>query len=289
MEGNAEFSYKHDVAEDLTFQLVDTSKTQARSKHATKRTWAPNATNTRYPTSQGQTGGGRGPTGRGSGGRESSGRFGGRDGGRFGGRDGGRFGGRGGRGIRRVDRMPSVDVGPEWQVIEEFDLPKLNKLAANPPKIQDLCWAGFLDEYDDSYDKISTRTSRPLRRFENKRFYSVTTTDDPVLDKYVLEGEGNVFATDAVLAQLMAAPRSVYSWDIVIEKVNGMLFLGKRDNSTFDLVTVSETSAEPPVASDEVDEINHPHQLSMEASMINQNFSQQVLKDINDEGEIRKR
>ena len=207
---------------------------------------------------------------------------------------GGRYGSgplRGGRGgLRRVDRMSSVDVGGDWEVIEEFDLSKLNKLVANPPKTQDLCWCGFVDEYDDSYDKVNTRTSKVLRRFENKRFYSVTTTEDPVLDRYVLEGEGNVFATDAVLAQLMAAPRSLYSWDIVIEKVNGMLFLGKRDNSTFDLLTVSETAVEPPVASEDVDEINHPHKLSIEASMINQNFSQQVLRDYRDDPEtIRKR
>jgi hypothetical protein len=30
---NAEFSYKHDAAEDSTFRLVDTSKTQSRNKY----------------------------------------------------------------------------------------------------------------------------------------------------------------------------------------------------------------------------------------------------------------
>lgn len=30
--GNVDFSYKHDAVEDSTFQLVDTSKTQAKSK-----------------------------------------------------------------------------------------------------------------------------------------------------------------------------------------------------------------------------------------------------------------
>ena len=99
--------------------------------------------------------------------------------------------------------------------------------------MSDLCWCGFVDEFDDSYDKVSIRTSKILKRFENKRFYSVTTTEDPILDKYVLENEGNVFATDAVLAVLMASPRSVYSWDIVIEKANGMLFLGTRSDRRF--------------------------------------------------------
>ena len=31
---NTDFSYRHDANEDSTFQLVDTSKTQSRSKHS---------------------------------------------------------------------------------------------------------------------------------------------------------------------------------------------------------------------------------------------------------------
>lgn len=243
--------------------------------HSGKKTWTPqNPRATNQPpqfmsNKPGQKGGPNNfnfNSGRGGGRGDTGGRF---------GNSGGRFGGRG-RGMRRVDRMPSVDVQLDWVVIEEFDLSKLTKLVVNPPKTTDLCFCGFVDEYDDSYDKLTTRTARPLKRFENKRFYSVTTTQDPIIDKYVLENEGNVFATDAVLAQLMAASRSVYSWDIVIEKVNGMLFLGKRDNSTFDLLTVSETSHEPPVVSEEAEDYNYPQALSIEASMINQNFSQQV-------------
>jgi translation initiation factor 3 subunit D len=57
---------------------------------------------------------------------------------------------------------------------------------------------------------------------------------------------GNVYATDAILALLMASPRSVYSWDITIEKTNGIIFLDKRENSLFDFLTVSETAREPP-------------------------------------------
>jgi Eukaryotic translation initiation factor 3 subunit 7 (eIF-3) len=42
---------------------------------------------------------------------------------------------------------------------------------------------------------------------------------------------------------------------------------------------VSETAREPPQATEDIDEINHPEKLSIEATMINQNFSQQVLKE----------
>ena len=46
-----------------------------------------------------------------------------------------------------------------------------------------------------------------------------------------------MFATDKILSTLMCAPRSVYSWDVVVHKVGGKLFLDQRDAS-FDLLTV---------------------------------------------------
>ncbi len=57
--------------------------------------------------------------------------------------------------------------------------------------------------------------------------------------RLLLESEdvGTVFATDAILSTLMCAPRSVYSWDIVAQRVGNKLFFDKRDSS-FDLLTV---------------------------------------------------
>ena len=45
--------------------------------------------------------------------------------------------------------------------------------------------------------------------------------------------------------------------------------------SEFDLLTVSETAQEPP--QDEGNSINSPHNLALEATFINVNFSQQVI------------
>lgn len=42
-----------------------------------------------------------------------------------------------------------------------------------------------------------------------------------------------MFATDAILATLMSCTRSVYSWDIVVQRVGSKLFFDKRDNSDF--------------------------------------------------------
>jgi len=62
----------------------------------------------------------------------------------------------------RVDRQASVKVGSEWTVKEEFDLAQLSKLKANTPVVEDLMWCGFLDTYNDAYDKVSAVP--PLQR-----------------------------------------------------------------------------------------------------------------------------
>lgn len=101
----------------------------------------------------------------------------------------------------------------------------------------------------------------------------------------------------------MCCTRSYYSWDIVIEKVDGKLFFDKRDNTEFgelttillnlvfyyclywsnlmlilDLLTVNETAIEPP--QEDSSGLNSPKNLSLEATFINHNFSQQVLKSV---------
>mmetsp|Transcript_21070 Transcript_21070/g.21767 ORF Transcript_21070/g.21767 Transcript_21070/m.21767 type:complete len:580 (+) Transcript_21070:69-1808(+) len=275
--GNTEFIYRHDAAEDSTFKLVDTSKTQGR-KYA-KRNWT-------APTRGGSSN--RYQPGRGIGARTvnrneistlQSGRGNAKSSSLSSTRGGssGRTSQR--RNERKSDRLPSLVVKGDWEVIEEIELAQLPKLQTKLPDVEDLLWCGHVDQCDDAYDKISPKAPRPLRRMQNKQFHYVTTTEDPVIEKFILENVGNVFATDAIISHLMAASRSVYSWDIVIVKGNNMLFLDKRDNSQFDFLTVSETANEPPQANDDIDEINHPEKLSLEATVINQNFSQQILKE----------
>jgi len=95
-----------------------------------------------------------------------------------------------------------------------------------------------------------------------------------------IDGTGNVFATDAILAHLMTCPRSVNPWDIVVQKLpSGALFFDKRESSQFDYLTVNETANVPPAKlEDDPDGINTVERLSLEATTINQNFSQQILK-----------
>lgn len=226
---NLEFQYRVDSEEAKEFQLVDSSnprgggaqggaggpkrfvpQARRRAQNAARlrqlnarRDTASNAVgryNQPQRTRAGAGRGGRGGRGLGAGGRGGGGFF----------RD-------------RIDRQASVSVRPDWRRVEDIDLGKLSKgtsqfsgLVDNtPPKsVEDLVFAGFLDQYNDQYDKVSIRTPAPLKRVETKEFYPVTTTDDPVIEKLAIEGKGTVFATDAILAHLMTCPRSVYPWDI---------------------------------------------------------------------------
>jgi len=42
---------------------------------------------------------------------------------------------------------------------------------------------------------------------------------------------GNVFGTDIIIATLMAATRSAYSWDIIINKVGNTIIFDKRGSA----------------------------------------------------------
>mmetsp|Transcript_86821 Transcript_86821/g.130199 ORF Transcript_86821/g.130199 Transcript_86821/m.130199 type:complete len:547 (-) Transcript_86821:120-1760(-) len=273
-----------DEAEE-DFQLVDTSKTATTKRFVTPaaRRRQHTARLRQVNARRQQTGGSsalsketvtrKGPGGRGG----PAGRGGGR---------GGRGGGRGGRGGRhynnnnRVDRSPSVAVQPDWVKVEELDLAKVTKhlvTSTTVPDPEDILWCGFLDQYNEKYDKITSRQPMPLKRMEHKEFYPVTTTDDPVLEKLAIDGVGQVFVTDTILAHLMTCTRSVYPWDLVIQKLaGGIVFIDKRDNSQLDYLTVYETSYNTPSPNE--DGINNPERLGLEATMIHQNFSQQILK-----------
>merc|ERR1719334_1754968 len=174
-------------------------------------------------------------------------------------------------------RDASVMVKADWIVVEEMDFPRLGKLSL--PTVAepiDLIQCGALEYYDKIFDRVNVKNERPLQRID-RIFHTVTTTDDPVIRRLVkTEPKANVFVTDAILATLMCAGRSAYSWDIVVQKIGGKVFLDKRDNTEFDLLTVSETSAEPP--QEEGSNLNSPRNLALEATFVNHNFSQQVLK-----------
>jgi translation initiation factor 3 subunit D len=173
---------------------------------------------------------------------------------------------------KQKSREPSVDVRPEWQVVEQIDFQALSKLSAEAPEAEDLETCGALEYYNRAYDRLSSKTERALERLD-RTIFKVSTTDDPIIRDLTMSGAGTIFATDAILSALMACPRSIYSWDLVVQRVGSKTFLDKRDNSQFDYLSVNETSNDPPTD----ESTNSPAALSQEATFINQNYSQQVL------------
>eukprot|EP00884_Botryococcus_braunii_P013268 jgi/Botrbrau1/21942/Bobra.0249s0065.1 len=177
---------------------------------------------------------------------------------------------------RAVVYSSSVDIRPEWAVVEQIPFTSLSKLnyTVGPPT--ELMFAGFLEYYDKVYDRVTPKSEARLKRTK-RVFRNVTTSDDPVIRQLASEDSAKVFCTDILLTTLMCAPRSVYSWDIVVTRIGDKLFLDKRDGSSLDLMTVCETAPEPPP--EDKDNINGIQHLCIEATAINQNFSQQVLAE----------
>lgn len=162
-----------------------------------------------------------------------------------------------------------------WTLLEELDFPRLSKLVLPTVKEPtDVVQCGEIEYYDRSYDRVSTRNSRPLVRV-NRVTHTVSTSDDPVIRRLATEHTARVYCTDTVAACLMCCTRSVYPWDIVVTRVEDMLFFDVREKSEFELLTVCETSADPP--NEDAGLINSARLLSLEATYINTNLIQQML------------
>ncbi|KAJ6186617.1 hypothetical protein N7519_007918 [Penicillium mononematosum] len=174
-----------------------------------------------------------------------------------------RGGGRGGRGGRRFGwrdydkpqriREASVNIRPDWKMLEEVDFTRL------PPV------------------KNAERRMQALDRAA----YNVTTSQDPVINELSEKNAATVFATSDILSMLMCATRSVYSWDIVIVHQGDKIYFDKRDGASFDMVSVNENAIDAPLEAAEAagkqEQINTPNALAMEATIINHNFALQTL------------
>lgn len=175
---------------------------------------------------------------------------------------------------RQTVYTSSVDIKPEWAVIEQIPFASLVKLSCSVGEAEDVVKCGELEFYDKAYDRIAVKAETPLDKTK-RAFRNVTTSDDPVIRRLAAEDKARVFATDSILTTLMCVKSSVYSWDILITRAGDKLFFDKRDNSNLNLLTVNETAPDP--VTEDRDNINGVQQLSLEATAINQNFSQQVL------------
>ncbi|KAJ5641239.1 Eukaryotic translation initiation factor 3 subunit [Penicillium lividum] len=276
------------AAEDeSSFSVVDNTRT------STKRTFGRGG-GTVFRGRGGQRGGMAGPRGGARGGFQRAG--GGRGQGDRSYDSRGNRGGRGGRrfGWRDYDkpqrtREPSVNVRPEWQMLEEVDFNRLSKLNLEAPEGEDLDSYGFLHYYDRSYDRPPVKNAERRLQALERAAYNVTTSQDPVIHELAEKDQATVFVTSDILSMLMCATRSVYSWDIVISHQGNKIFFDKRPGASMDLVSVNENAQDAPLeiseASGKQEQINTPGALAMEATFINHNFALQTVTE-SDEAKI---
>ena len=164
---------------------------------------------------------------------------------------------------------------------EEIDFNRLAKLNLDTGVGEDIDSYGFLYYYDRTYDKPPVRNTERKLNVVDRLAYNVTTSSDPVIQELAEKDEATIFATDNILSMLMCAPRSVYSWDIVITRQGNRIFLDKRDGSQIDMVSVNENAADAPLDASEGNKetINFPGNLADEASTINHLFAWQTVME----------
>jgi translation initiation factor 3 subunit D len=195
---------------------------------------------------------------------------------------------RGGMGRRRdfgdrdMMKEASVKVKPNWEMIEQLDFPQLNKMTIGAiPQAQDILSCGELHKFDESFDKITLKSTKPLKMTPDTSFVFAGTLEDPVIEKLIEEKKGTVFTTDEILSYLMTASRSVKTWDLIFTRVGDVLFIDKRDDAQMEILTVSETFTDRISDKDETRlkmPYNAPDKIGLEATAINQSFLLQVIK-----------
>lgn len=171
-------------------------------------------------------------------------------------------------------RDSSVKVEESWKIISDIELTKLTKLNFEVKSSEELDSYGALNLYNK---KIERNAGAPLKVID-RAFYNPSASDDPVIQEYNSKKTAQVYTTDSVITQLMCASRSVYSWDIVATKKDGVIFFDKREGSSIDSITVDENSQDAPSDSHDAN-INNAQNLSLEATFINQNFLANAVSD----------
>ncbi|KAJ3854936.1 eukaryotic translation initiation factor 3 subunit D [Lentinula lateritia] len=264
------FAYFH-VEDESSFSLVDNKN-------------APPRRGGTFIRGRGTTRGGVGNyNARGGAQRGGRGGFGGRGGNAQRGRRGWRDWDKGGRA-----RESSVVISPQWSMLEEIEFHRLAKLRLEVDEPENIDSYGRLFAYDKTFDRITTKTEKPLQQLDRIK-YNTTTSDDPVIQQLVNKNTATIYTTDVILSVLMCAPRSVYPWDIVIVREGNSLYFDKRDGGPFDTVTVNENAADPPQDPSppnpnnpnekvlDTPSINSATSLSLEATYVNQNFAFQSV------------
>jgi translation initiation factor 3 subunit D len=160
-----------------------------------------------------------------------------------------------------------------------LDFSSFQGIRSSVPTSETLAQHGVLERFNSTYTRLTARQEKPLERqwAVERKFYQVTTSDDPVIATLLADKAGTVFTTDAILSTLMTALKSHFSWDVIVRKRGGLLIFDKREDSGLDLLTVNENSHDPPGDEAEI-AANTQDALTKEATLLTLNLSQQVLE-----------
>lgn len=180
------------------------------------------------------------------------------------------------------NRDASVKITEDWKLIQSNTFSELQKLSFQVGPGSDVAKYGYVYPYNRNLDKPSLSQKLQL---PERSIYNTTTSDDPVIQQLSSENAASVFITDSIISLIMCATKSVYPWDVIINKRDGKIFFDKRDDGPLDYITVDENSFDPPSDTDKTN-INSATRLGIEATYINQNFAANAVVE-NDSQKIK--
>lgn len=148
-------------------------------------------------------------------------------------------------------RDNSIDVKPEWELIQEFTKQTFDRIGTcKPVFIGTERECGELYAYDATWDKCSSKRPKHLNTFSGKTFEE-SIFDDPVMVELIEQDKADVFTTDVIASILMSATKANYSWDVEIKRFGEKIFIDKRaidedeeikPENILDFDTVNETA-----------------------------------------------
>jgi len=184
---------------------------------------------------------------------------------------------------------PSVVIRPEWSCVTTFDLPFSDKLFyAFQSELKETLGNGFdgievgervgsVPVYDLGLENVRPRKPKTLNPYRGLQPLP-HALEDEIMKDLAAKNVGQVFATDSVIAQLMVASKSIYSWDVIFHRKGDQLWIYPRDKVSFETLSVSETAQEPPDQDVSAFGINSSGELDKEATSINSSFIQGCIK-----------
>jgi hypothetical protein len=99
----------------------------------------------------------------------------------------------------RALREASVQISEEWKHIQDLDMIQLGNYVADVDDGEDLEFAGSLQSFNPVFNRVTPRQPSTLNKFENRRHFTASTSEDAVLLDMIQNKQGHVFATDSIL------------------------------------------------------------------------------------------